>query len=51
LLRRKQERREKRGGVGAVTEVDDRCDVKKPAKERPIKTKGFTGKKRGRDGC
>jgi hypothetical protein len=27
--------------------VDDRCDVKKPAKERPIKTNGFTKKEEG----
>ena len=29
-----------------ATEVGDRCDVKKAAKERPIKRNGFTKKKR-----
>lgn len=31
----------------AAPEVDDRCDVKKTAKERPIKTNGFIKAKRG----
>jgi hypothetical protein len=32
----------------AAIKVDDRCDVKKPAKERPIKRSRFTKKKRER---
>ena len=33
----------------AATEVGDRCDVKKAAKERPIKRNGFTQKKREKE--